>query len=1183
MVSPLITQAPDFWSWRTGVFYLNDDLGHDDLDAASLPTEVGVFSVPYSPSETFVFPEQFFVSSNETQQFVSQKSIQETLHDLLQQDQESPVVAITGRQGIGKTELAVQYAWHYREAYSSGVVWLTLEKTGLVAEIVAFCQTYWDLQIPQDLSEGDQTQFCWSQWRSSPGPVLVILDGVLDTSAIPEALLPQSNHFRILVTTRWDDWNCDRIYLGFHQESGNLDHQQRRQFLGRQRELKLLQEGLAQSPGSGPTMVAIVGMAGVGQTELALHYGKVYGADYAGGVVSFGAAGFGENLRDWLQVNFSDRDLRYLPSVEQQVALGWQQWQEFCGPRSALIIIDDVTDYQGQVQPYLPPEAGPDSPFHFLLTSRLTLGSDWPEIATLPLGVLGLVSAVDLLVQAAGEAKTEALGQQWSGAERKRAEGLCLGLGRLPFAITWVGGWMGLGPQWDVAGAIEALTRCGWQPIAPEANPPTEDEVDRIAQQGVNGALRLSWEQLAQLHPEAQMLARVLTLLPPVDLAWELVVGVVAAYGEWLAEATVAVKPERVGCLGVLLGWARLNPPSWEGARGWVCERLDMVDPPLALSDPNQTSSNPALTPSNPPLAPPRRGTGIRKGTGSAPVPVLGGIQDPAGAREALIRTQLWRPVEAKSGEPLLRLHPLVREFLVGQWRGYDRQGWQGTFCKTISDLAATVPAEMDWETAATFHYLRPQFELALAQLEALARDCGDPVLAKGYKAQAQTIKVAQFRLAYPVLFETTFERGQRTHDRAKVCGDPKLATQLYGKALADYQMAVEQARQAFPQGSLQLAGYLYRLAEIFRDLGRYRAGIPPMEEALEITKNRANPKTIATYLNLLAELYHSQGRYEEAEPLYRQSLELRKHLLGEQHPDVATSLNNLAALYESQGRYEEAEPLNLESLELLKQLLGEEHPDVATSLNNLAALYRSQGRYEEAEPLYRRSLELLKQLLGEEHPHVANSLHNLAQVYQFQGRYEEAEPLYHQSLELLKQLLGEEHPHVANSLHNLAGLYKDQGRYEEAEPLYCQSLELGKQLLGEEHPHVANSLNSLALLYESQGRYEEAEPLLCQALELRKQLLGEGHPSVAASLNNLAGFYADQGRYEETEPLYLRSLEISRTRLAPDHPRTQTHLNNFTHFLRQAISSQQTHRLSDHPTTQALLGQLQDQDSQNS
>ncbi|MEM9219129.1 MAG: hypothetical protein AAGD25_32945 [Cyanobacteria bacterium P01_F01_bin.150] len=193
-------------------------------------------------------------------------------------------------------------------------------------------------------------------------------------------------------------------------------------------------------------MVGIVGMAGVGKSELAIQYGRSHPNTYPGGVAWFSAETFGQDLRNWLQIEFSpDRDLRHLDRLEQQVALGWKEWRDFCGGRSALVIIDDVTDYQRQVAPYLPqnlPQNLSDGlsqdlhqnpeqplPFRIILTSRKRLASLF-TMPTLDVGELAPEDAVTMLERLAGEARIN--------RDRPTALNLCQRLAYLPLAIALV-------------------------------------------------------------------------------------------------------------------------------------------------------------------------------------------------------------------------------------------------------------------------------------------------------------------------------------------------------------------------------------------------------------------------------------------------------------------------------------------------------------------------------------------------------------------------------------------------------------------------------------------------------------------------------------------------------------------------------------------------------------------------
>jgi tetratricopeptide (TPR) repeat protein len=458
------------------------------------------------------------------------------------------------------------------------------------------------------------------------------------------------------------------------------------------------------------------------------------------------------------------------------------------------------------------------------------------------------------------------------------------------------------------------------------------------AERGLKAAFAVSWEQLAVMDPTAQQLARVLSLFAAADLPWALVEAVVARYGQSIANprSPASQRPQTPT--------PRPQPNLWQRLWQWLRRRLGL--------SPQTATPHPRYTPT--------------------PIPDL------ITARGTLTTLNLLERVKPAT----YRLHPLLWEFFAMQWEGADRDGWAIAFAGVVGDRARDVPANVLWEQAAAFEGVRPHLEPAravLRQQEAAARD---PQTAACYRQQASDLTGAMFRLSAPPLFEATFAKACQQHDQAKAlaaAGKAQLASQQWGEALAGYRRAIEQAQKALPKDSMQLAGYLNRLATLFRELGNYREGIPAAAEAVRIANIKASPLKLANYVNDLASLYDHQGNHAEAEPLYGRSLAICEQQLGADHPHVATSLNNLAGLYDSQGRYAEAEPLYGRSLAIREQQLGADHPNVAASLNNLAALYESQGRYAEAEPLYVRSLSIREQQLGTDHPHVATSLNNLA------------------------------------------------------------------------------------------------------------------------------------------------------------------------------------------------------------
>jgi len=192
-----------------------------------------------------------------------------------------------------------------------------------------------------------------------------------------------------------------------------------------------------------------------------------------------------------------------------------------------------------------------------------------------------------------------------------------------------------------------------------------------------------------------------------------------------------------------------------------------------------------------------------------------------------------------------------------------------------------------------------------------------------------------------------------------------------YAEAEPLYQRALRICEQSLGSEHPDVVASLNGLAALCRGQGKYAEAEPLYQRALRICEQSLWPEhpDVADLLNNLAILYGEQGKYTEAEQLYQRALRIREQRLGSEHPDVVDLLNNLALLYYSQGRYEEAEPLYQRALRICEQSLGPEHPDVADSLNGLANLYSEQDRYEEAELLYQRALRIREQRLGPEHP----------------------------------------------------------------------------------------------------------------------------------------------------------------------------------------------------------------------
>ncbi|MEH2392119.1 MAG: tetratricopeptide repeat protein, partial [Nostoc sp.] len=133
-------------------------------------------------------------------EFVGREEELQNLHQLLQDNKQVAIAAIAGMGGVGKTELALQYAIQQRETYNGGLCWL-LAKTGDVGiQVVQFARTQLDLKPPEDFDILAQVQYCWRRWRE--GDVLLVLDDITDYEQVKPYLQSLPSRFKVLITTR---------------------------------------------------------------------------------------------------------------------------------------------------------------------------------------------------------------------------------------------------------------------------------------------------------------------------------------------------------------------------------------------------------------------------------------------------------------------------------------------------------------------------------------------------------------------------------------------------------------------------------------------------------------------------------------------------------------------------------------------------------------------------------------------------------------------------------------------------------------------------------------------------------------------------------------------------------------------------------------------------------------------
>ena len=268
-------------------------------------------------------------------------------------------------------------------------------------------------------------------------------------------------------------------------------------FVGRDDLLTRLDDQLQGNECIGITGVR--GMGGIGKTELALQYAIASYNDnqYHGGICWLHARD--QEIATQI-VSFSKANLGIKPpdelEADEQVRFTWQRWPE----GNALIILDDVTDYEAIV-PSLPP---PDPRFKVLITTRINLGS---SVKAIEIEELSDESAIALMKSFAGDERID--------SQIADAVELCAWVGNLPLGLELLGRFLARKPDWAIA---KLLKRLESNRLAAKAL--TQGESGMTATLGVAAALELSW---TELNEEEEDLACLLGMFAVAPIPWNLV------------------------------------------------------------------------------------------------------------------------------------------------------------------------------------------------------------------------------------------------------------------------------------------------------------------------------------------------------------------------------------------------------------------------------------------------------------------------------------------------------------------------------------------------------------------------------------------------------------------------------------------------------------------------------------
>ncbi|XP_047124963.1 uncharacterized protein LOC124807274 [Hydra vulgaris] len=298
------------------------------------------------------------------------------------------------------------------------------------------------------------------------------------------------------------------------------------------------------------------------------------------------------------------------------------------------------------------------------------------------------------------------------------------------------------------------------------------------------------------------------------------------------------------------------------------------------------------------------------------------------------------------------------------------------------------------------------------------------------------------------------------------------------------------------------------------------------------------HPSTMETKNNI-ALCFYNKGKYNEALEIYKFVDNTKTEILGITHPSTMTTKNNMANCLYKMEKYNEALKIYYSVDKKQTKILGIKHPSTIGTRNNIASCLLKMEKYSEALENYYSIDKIQTEDLGIKHPSTIATRNNIASCLYKMKKYSEALEKYYSVDKIQTEILDIKHSSTIATKNNIANCLYKMGKYNKALETYYSVDKIQTQVSYIDQLSVTTTKNNIANCLYKMGKYIKALEIYYSVDKMQTEIFGINHSSTIVTKNNIASCLNEMQKYNEALKMYNFVDKIQSEVLGFDHPDT--------------------------------------------